>query len=158
MGEKKKGKNEKVIAQATISDIVIVFWLICGIIDFIIFCAMPQLFIILVPILIICVYQIVRARKIELYCTNKRVVGKTGVFFTQILDTPLNKVNNVAISKGIFCSNIEISSSSKQYVFNYIANAEELRNTLMEEIEKYEQAKIKEQAIEMAKAMQNSKI
>lgn len=104
--------------------------------------------------IILFAYPIIKIKRTELFYTNKRVIGKTGIFTIDTLNTPLSKVNNVHIRKSIFgYGTIVISSSSKNYNFKYISNVEELRDKLMEEIEQYEQEKMKQQAIEMANAI-----
>lgn len=100
----------------------------------------------------------IKVNTTKLYYTNKRVVGKSGLLSKQILDTPLNKVNTILVKKSILgYGTIIISSSSGKHKFNYIANAEQLKNGIMEEMDKYNQTLIQEQAEAMAKAMKEAK-
>lgn len=69
----------------------------------------------------------------ELCITNKRMIGKHGWLNTNTLDAPLNKINDINIRQNIIgklfnFSNVIISTSSSKYNFNYIKNAEELKN------------------------------
>lgn len=154
-------KGEKVTCEATISSMPSIVYVILTVIAIIVAFSSPS-----VGVLTICgilclffIYQILFIKNIELYYTNKRVVGKTGILNIKSLDTPLNKINNVSVQNSVFGYGIiTITSSSGNYRFGYITNAEEIKNGLMEEIEKYEQEKIKEQAIQMAKAMRGEEI
>lgn len=154
-------KGEKVTCEATIGSIASIGYVILTVIAIIVAFSIPNP-IILILCGIVClfgIYQMLQIKNIELYYTNKRVVGKTGILNVKSLDTPLNKVNNVSVQSNILgYGTVTISSSSGNYHFKYITNAEEIRNGLMEEIEKYEQEKIKEQAIQMAKAMRGEEI
>ena len=95
----------------------------------------------------------------QLVITTKKVYGKIGIIKTKTLDTPLNKVNTVSVSNGLFgkilgYGTIHITSSSGAYFFPRIKEPNLIRQTLMEQIERYEEDRIKKQAAEMAKAMQ----
>lgn len=77
------------------------------------------------------------------------------------MDTPLNKINNVSIEQGLGgklfgYGTIVVSSSSAQYNFKGIKNPEVFRSRLMEQIDKFDEDRIKKQAMEMAKAMKEN--
>ena len=96
----------------------------------------------------------------ELGCTNKRVIGKYGLVNTKSLDSPLNKVNNVSASSGLFgkilgYGNVKISTSAESYTYTGIANADQFKNELMKQIEQFEEDRIQQQAAAMASAMKN---
>ena len=64
----------------------------------------------------------------ELAYTNKRIIGKRGLFTTTILDAPIEKINDVYIKQTLFgkifqYSSIVISTSSSRYKFKYLKNA-----------------------------------
>ena len=149
-------EDEKITCEAVKSNVVkYVCFLIMGIVGFLILNYVMSLvsmtivdivkIILLFAIeIIIFAYPIIRIKNTELCYTNKRVIGKTGIFIIDTLNTPLSKVNNVHIRKSILgYGTIVIATSSKNYKFKYISNVEELRDKLMEEIEQYEQEKIK---------------
>ena len=94
----------------------------------------------------------------KLQITNKKIYGKTGLIKTKTLDTPLNKLNTVSVSSGLFgkifgYGTSRVSSSSGEYVFKGIKSPDLFRQTLMEEIDRYDNDRIKKQAKEMARAM-----
>ena len=101
---------------------------------------------------------IIRLCTTDLAFTNKRLTGKIGLINIKSLDTPLNKINNISITQGlgglIFgYGTLVISSSSAKYKFKGIKNPEEFKNKLIEEINKFDEDKMKQQAIEIARAM-----
>lgn len=94
----------------------------------------------------------------ELAVTNKRVIGKAGFIRSASLDTPLNKIQGVAVSSGLFgkifnYGNVEIQSAGDKLVFFAIKDPDGFKKFLMNQIEEYENNKIKAQAQEMAAAM-----
>ncbi len=102
--------------------------------------------------------SIAKVKKTELYYTNKRVCGKSGIFSQKMLDTPLEKINTIYIKKSILgYYNIVIASSSGNHTFSNINNAEQLKEGILEEIERYNQEKVTKQSAELVKAIQNQK-
>lgn len=96
----------------------------------------------------------------ELVLTNKRIYGKRGLINTKTMDTPLNKVNNISVSSGlggkIFgYGTIHITSSSGEYTWSGIKSPNVFRDSVMTEIEKFDEARIKKQATELAGAMKS---
>ena len=94
----------------------------------------------------------------QLVITSKRLYGKTGLIKTKTLDTPLNKVNTVSVSNGLLgkvfgYGTIHVTSSSGTYKYVGISDPNVFRQTLMEQIEKYDEDRIKKQAEEMARAI-----
>lgn len=94
----------------------------------------------------------------ELAYTNKRIIGKVGLINTKSLDAPLNKVQSASVSSGlggkIFkYGNVVVSTASSNLVFPYVKNPDEFKGALMNQIEIYEEEKIKEQAKQMANAV-----
>lgn len=79
-----------------------------------------------------------RSKKNVLVVTNKRICGKiNNIISTNEINFPLNKISSLIITKmlGIKTLMIEVSSSTK-YRVTYIKNAEEIKNKLLELIEK----------------------
>lgn len=94
----------------------------------------------------------------QLVITNKRLYGKSGLIKTKTLDTPLNKVNTVSVSSGLIgkvfgYGTVHVSSSSGNYNYSAIKDPAHFRETLMAQIEQYENDRIKKQAEEMARAI-----
>lgn len=94
----------------------------------------------------------------ELCITNKKVVGKVGLLKTKSLDAPLDKINNVSVSSGFWgkifkYGNIRIDTSSGVFDFAYIKNAEEVKTSILNQIELYKEEQIKKQVEAMANAM-----
>lgn len=101
----------------------------------------------------------IRYMNLELSITTKRVLGKTGVISTQAMDTPLDKINNVSASSGLFgkifhYGKVSISDGGLSSItFDYIENPDDFKRTLMQQIEEYQETKIREQAERTASAM-----
>lgn len=94
----------------------------------------------------------------ELVITSKRLYGKTGVINTKRLDTPLGKINTVSVGNGLFgklfgFGTVHVTSSSGVYKFKAIRSPDVFRQVLMEQIERYDDERIRRQAEEFAKAM-----
>jgi uncharacterized membrane protein YdbT with pleckstrin-like domain len=92
--------------------------------------------------------------------TNKKVIGKTGLINTHALDSPLNKINNVSVANGLFgkifgYADLTITTSSGSYSYKGGASADSFKTALMEQIDRFDEDRIKKQADEMAKAMRN---
>ena len=147
--EQNLGGDEHIIESAEIHGLIIKLLIALGIFGIIT---------IFLPFIVIGV--ILRIRSMELGFTNKKVIGKYGVISTKRLDTPLNKVDNVSVEQGlggkIFgYGTVVVSSASNKFGFEYVKNPEIFRNKLMEQIEKFDEERIKKQAMEMAQSMKN---
>lgn len=97
----------------------------------------------------------------HLAITNKRIVGKVGVFKVDAIDFPINKIDNVSY-QGTFFGNIfkyytvkEQSTSAKPREIKAIANAAEFKNAVTDAIDAYAEEARKAQAAEIAAAMGN---
>lgn len=94
----------------------------------------------------------------KLIITNKKITGKTGLINTNQLDSPLNKISGVQVEKSLFgqifnYGTIKITTASTVFNFKYIGNPDEFRTILNNQIEQYEEERIKRQAQELAAAM-----
>lgn len=94
----------------------------------------------------------------ELGITNKKVIGKTGWISTRQLDSPLSKINNVSVSNGLFGKlfnyvTIYITTSSGGYLFKGVARPNDFRANLLDQIERFDNDRIRKQALEIASAM-----
>ncbi len=98
----------------------------------------------------------------ELSVTDKRVIGKAGFINSASLDAPLNKIQNVTVDSGLFgkifnYGNVKIQTAGDAIAFFGIKDPDGFKKFLMNQIDEYENAKIKAQAQEMAAAMNASK-
>ncbi|MDE6189508.1 MAG: PH domain-containing protein [Clostridia bacterium] len=96
--------------------------------------------------------------KTDLVLTNKRVVGRTGVLKLHTLDAPLNKIQNVSFSCGLFgrifgFQTVKISTAADVFGFKGVMKANEFKQAVMNQIELYEEERAREQAKEFANAM-----
>jgi len=94
----------------------------------------------------------------ELGFSNKRIIGKRGLIKTKSMDSPLSKINNVAVNNGLLgkilgYGNIVITTSSGIYPYRSIAKPEQFKTALMNQIDQYDEDRIKKQATEMANAI-----
>lgn len=94
----------------------------------------------------------------ELSVTDKRIIGKAGFINSAALDAPLNKIQNVTVTSGLLgkifnYGNIEIQTAGDAIAFYGIKDADKFKKFLMNQIEEYENEKIKAQAQELAAAM-----
>lgn len=97
----------------------------------------------------------------ELAITNKRVVGKVGIFNTKALDAPLNKIQNVSVSSNLFgkifnYGTVVVNTAAGQFAYVAVKNIDQFKGTLMAQIDQAEEDKIKEQAQQMANAMSSA--
>ena len=124
----------------------------------------------LVPLLIkdiICFVIIVGVfwlfRDLLRYASNKIVLyeghieGKVGLIKTKKLNSPLDKVQSVSVSNGLFgkifgYGTITITTAASSIAFDGIAGANKLNLRINEQIEKASEAKMMKQAELMAKA------
>jgi len=94
--------------------------------------------------------------------SNKKVMCKTGLINTQKMDSPLDKINNVTVTSGLFgkilgYGNIVITTAAESHTYKGIKTPEKFRTALTEQIQTFEEDKATKQAIEMAKAMNATK-
>lgn len=146
--ENNLGKNETIVKKAELNPIFLVFKWVVGIL----FC-----WLLLIPTIKALIFTI-RFFHIELAVTNKRVIGKVGVFNTKSLDAPLNKVQNASVEQKFWgkifnYGKVRVDTAAGKYDFFAIKNADEFKGILMSQIDQYEEDRIKQQAAEMANAM-----
>ena len=100
----------------------------------------------------------IRFTHIELAVTNKRIIGKVGVLSKSTMDAPLNKIQNVSVQQPFFgklfnYGSVNIDTAAGKYSFDAIKNIEGFKNTVLAQIDQYEEDRVKQQAAEMASAM-----
>ena len=146
--ENSLNRNEKIIKKAELNTLHIVVKWVIGIL----FC-----WLFFIPT-IEAIIATIKFMNIELAITDKRVVGKIGVFRTKTLDAPLNKVQNASVNQGFWgkildSASIKITTAAGSFSFDGVKNADAFKGMLMAQIEQYEEDRVRQQAIEMANAM-----
>ncbi len=136
-------KNEEVVLEAK------VHWacLIIPIVFSFIIIGIPSL-----------ISRLIAMKTTELSLSNKRLVGKYGFINTKQMDSPLNKINSVSVESGLFgkifgYATITVNTASTIYNFRFIANSENVKHEIMEEMERFDEARIQEQARAIANAI-----
>jgi uncharacterized membrane protein YdbT with pleckstrin-like domain len=89
--------------------------------------------------------------------TNKRMAGKVGLFKTGRMDTPLDKINNVAVYSGLSgkifnYGKINVITSSRYYNFTTIAKPGIFQSELMRQIDLFKEEQRNEQAAAISRA------
>lgn len=95
---------------------------------------------------------------IKLTLSDRRVYGKRGVINTKSVDSPISKINSVSVEQGFWgkvfkYSTVLVSTSSGNYKFDFLKNADLFKEKTMEQIELYENEKLKKQASALAESM-----
>ncbi len=93
---------------------------------------------------------------LDIQCTHlgfstRKIIGRQGVVNSKTMDSPLNKIDNVSVSRTLFgmilgYSKVQINTSSGSYTFNYIRNAETFKKNLMDTVDRYEKELLNQQA------------
>lgn len=108
--------------------------------------------------IIILIYVAICRSKTKLTLTNRRLIGKVGgLFSSDFLDLPLNKVSSVMIVNSLFgkilgYATVAVASSSGGYNYDYVKGGSEFRNAVNAQIEIFEENRIKKQAMEIVSA------
>lgn len=137
------GKDESIVTQGE------VHWA----------CLIPHIILLIFFIGVFTIWgAIIRIFTTQLVLTNKRLYGKVGLINTKTLDTPLNKINTISISSGlggkIFgYGTLHITSSSGEYLLKSIKSPGVFRDAVLQEINKFDESRIRSQAEELARAM-----
>lgn len=129
-------RNEKVIAKLKTSSLIYSAIIVIFAISVLLF---PKTIIeffvlhnnyyfpILVANILICfigIYSTIYFASRELYLTNKRIIGKWGLFKLKFLNAPLDKIESIDTFK---IRAIEIDIYGDSYVFDFISNPEEFK-------------------------------
>lgn len=144
-------RNEEVISPAK------VHWtpLFLPIVLFIISIMLTHTMILPILFAIIAIWTFLSLRKTQLVLTNQRLIGKYGIISTLQMDSPLNKIVSISVHKNFFgrilgYSTIVVSTASTIYNFKYIRNSDQFKHTVLEEMDNFEETKIKNQAAALA--------
>lgn len=163
--EKNLSKGDTVILQAHTSWLAVVSKAIESLILFIVAAyAKSELYdvgaiisvVCIVIALVIIIVTVLKITHTELALSSKKLIGKIGIINTKSMDSPLNKINNVSVDQGLFgkifgYSKITVSTSSGNYVFDYILSGDAFKNTVMEQIDVYENERLRNQAEQMSR-------
>lgn len=95
---------------------------------------------------------------IELTLTNKKIFGKTGLINKVEMDSPIGKINNVTIRRGIGgqlfgYGTVVICTSSGTFNFKLINSPEAFKTAVMQQIEIAEEERVRKQAEQLANTM-----
>lgn len=141
-------KNEVIVQKAKLNGIMLFWKWVWGIVGAVL---------LLIPTFK-AIAATIQFNKTELAVTNKRIVGKLGVFNTKTLDAPLNKIQNTSTESKFFgkifnYGTVIINTAAGEYKFGGVKNVEAFKGMIMNQIEEYEEQRIKDQANQMATAM-----
>lgn len=93
----------------------------------------------------------------ELVVTNKRLVRKSGVFHTKAFDIPLNKIINVYVETTfwgrVFNTNKIRITTQIGVIVEKLQNADDFKNTILGQIDQFEEERLARQAAWTAQAM-----
>ena len=115
-----------------------------------------MLVIVLMVCAVVAINAIVQICTTVLGFTNKKVLGKHGAISTKVMESPLNQINNVSVTSGLFgkllgYGDVEFTSASGKYAFLRIAKPDDFRMALMEQIEGFNAENAQRQAQEIAR-------
>lgn len=138
--ENNLGNDEKIVYSAKVHWVT----LIPHIILMVVFIG----FITLIP-------AIVRLFMTELVITNKKISGKTGLFKTISMDSPLNKIQNTKVKQNIIekilgYGDIMVTTASGVYNFKGIGKPNDFKNMLNSQIDIFDEDRINKQAQKIA--------
>lgn len=94
----------------------------------------------------------------DLILTNKRVFGKLGLISTTQMQSPLNMINSVSFSNGIFgkllgYGTVQVVTASTMYKFRFIRDGQTLYGDIFQQLEHSEKEKLQAQAEAIANAI-----
>ncbi len=94
----------------------------------------------------------------DLILTNKRVFGKCGLISTTQMQSPLNKIDSVSFSNGLFgkligYGTVQVATTSSHFKFRFIREGQTFYNDIFNQLESSEIEKINENAKAIVDAM-----
>ena len=149
--EQNLNKNEVIVKKAELNPLQLIFAWVFGLLFS---------WLLLIPVFK-AIATTITYLNTELAITNKRIVGKVGFINSNSLDAPLNKVQNVAVSNGLFgkifnYGNVKITTDDGAFHFAGIKTTDAFKGMVMAQIDQAEEDRIKEQAEQMAAAMSSA--
>lgn len=141
-------RNESVVEKAKVTKLVLVGAWIKGIL---------LMWLLFIPT-IKAIKLTIAVSKIELALTTQRLVGKVGIVARQAMDAKLDKVQTVKIAETFWgrifgYATVVVTTAGSDYAFQAIAHANEFKSKIMNQIDEYEEYKVKKQAEALAGAM-----
>lgn len=136
-------KDEKIIAKLQTSNMIYACIIILFAISVILFPktlleffwkANNFYFPILIGNIVICfigIYSTIYFLSRDVYLTNKRVIGKWGIFNVKFLDAPLSKIESVDTFQ---IKAVEIDVYGKSYIFDFVSNPEKFKLATINQI------------------------
>ena len=156
--EQNLGKNEQVVQKGRINMIAILPNAIIAVLILGIFLMAGSILPGLIIAAIIVGVKYLKMISTELSLTNRKIIGKVGVISTKVMDSPLNKINNISVEQGlggkIFgYGKIVITTAAGNYNFDFISQPDVFRSAVMNQIDIFDEERIRKQAEELAGAM-----
>lgn len=115
--------------------------------------------VLLIP-LIMAIKETVIFNHTELVLTNKRLIYKSGVFHTKAFDAPLAKIHNVYVETTfwgkVFNTNTIRVTTERGVIVDRIEHADDFKNTILGQIDQFEESRLVRQANWTAQAMHKS--
>lgn len=150
--EQSLGKNEVLVKKAELNGLFLLGTWIKGIL---------LCWLLLIPTFK-AIAATIRYSHIELAVTNKRVIGKVGVFNTKAMDIGLNKIQNCSVTQPLFgkifnYSTVSIQSAAGSFVFEAVKNGDDFKNIVSAQQDQFEEDRIAQQAQAMANAISGAK-
>lgn len=138
--------DEKIVEQGKVSGIIL----------------LPHIILICVGVGLFTIWKpLIAMLTTELAVTNKKILGKKGFIKTEEMNSPLNTVQNVKVSNGLWgkifkYGKIDITTTSGTYSFDYIKNANEFKAIIMAQIDNKEKDAMNMNAQAIANALKNN--
>jgi len=106
------------------------------------------------------ILALVRMLTTEIGVTDRRVIGKTGLIRRISIDTMLDKVSNIGSNQGIFgrifgYGTVTIVTAGEKVAFQGISQPTVFRRAVMQQMEVYNEVKLKQQAEAIARGMKS---
>jgi len=76
------------------------------------------------------IYLIMDFMARDIYLTNKRIIGKWGLFHVQKINIPLESLNLITTPSA---GKLEFSDSKKNYLFEFVGNAQKIKHLTIEQ-------------------------
>jgi len=107
------------------------------------------------------ILALIRMFTTEIGVTDRRVIGKTGLIRHSSIDTMLDKVSNISAVQGIFgrmfgYGTITVTTAGEKVVFVGISHPADFRRDVAQQIEAYNEIKMKQQAEAIAKGLKSN--
>jgi|SRR3972149_6790428 len=107
------------------------------------------------------ILALIRMFTTEIGVTDRRVIGKTGLIRRSSIDTVLDKVSNIGADQGIFgrmfgYGTITVTTGGEKVAFVGISHAADFRRAVAQQMEAYNEMKLKQQAEAIAKGLKSS--